>query len=549
MTAVEPNGGDLAWTHAALWESVAAHLPDAPAVIQDGVTLTWAAFDREADALAATLLAAGLGHHAKVAVYSTNRAEYLVAYYAAFKAGLAPFNVNFRYGPSEVGYLLSDGDAEAVIFERAFGDIIDQVRKDGDGVRVWIEIDGQGTRPNTLAYQDAVLATPAARPVRGAWGRSGDDLLILYTGGTTGMPKGVMWRQADLIGRGGYVANAAAGISPLEKPEFAGPRARLIPVRPRSLIACPLMHGTGLIAALTAFGFGGCVILAPAGKFDPAGVWSDVERYEATRLTIVGQPFAQPLLEALDANPGRWDLSSLKLIGSSGAMWSAENKQGLLRHIPDASMTDAFSSSEAMGMGVSTTVAGEVGSTARFTIGADCAVFDEAGRRVEPGSGQRGRVAVGGFLPLGYYNDAAKTAATFPTIEGRRWSMPGDWAEVDLDGGLILLGRGSQCINTGGEKVFPEEVEEALKRHPSVRDAAVSGVPDARFGERICALVELSGPTTEVQLIDHVRTTLAAYKAPRHILFVDAVARGANGKLDYAAVKATVLAGVGATAS
>lgn len=549
MTTLHLQNNDLAWNYAALWESVAAHLPDAPAIIQDGRILTWAQFDLEADALAATLLAAGLGPNAKVALYSTNRSEYLIACYAAFKAGLTPFNVNYRYGPSEVQYLLADGDAEAVVFEHAYAGVIEQVRANLPGVRAWIEIDGDGVRASALPYLNAVETTPSVRPVRASWGRSGDDQLILYTGGTTGMPKGVMWRQADLIGRGGYVANAGAGIPALDRPEDAGPRARMIPARPRSLIACPLMHGTGLIGALTALNFGGCVILAPPGKFDPARIWDDVERHQVTRLTIVGQPFAQPLLEALDANPGGWDLSSLKLIGSSGAMWAAENKQALLRHVPGASMTDAFSSSEAMGMGVSTTVAGGESKTALFTLGEDCAVFDDDGRRVTPGSGQRGRVAVGGFLPLGYYKDVAKTAATFPTIEGRRWSMPGDWATVDPDGGLILLGRGSQCINTGGEKVFPEEVEEALKRHPAVRDAAVTGVPDPRFGERICAVVERSAAVGEAELIEHVRSTLAPYKAPRHILFVETVMRGANGKLDYAAIKAAALAGVGLAAS
>jgi acyl-CoA synthetase (AMP-forming)/AMP-acid ligase II len=549
MTALDISPDDQMWTHATLWESVAAALPDTPVVIQDGRTLNWAAFDREADALAATLLAAGLTQGAKVAIYSTNRAEYLVACFAAFKTGLAPFNVNYRYGIAEVGYLLADGDAQAVIFEAAFAEVIERVRGDLPAVRAWIEIEGEGGGGDTLSYRDAVATTPSVRPVRASWGRSGEDQLILYTGGTTGMPKGVMWRQADLIGRGGYVANTGAGIPALDRPEHAGPRARMIPVRPRSLIACPLMHGTGLIAALTALNFGGCVILASPGKFDPARIWDDVEHHQATRLTIVGQPFAQPLLEALDANPDRWDLSSLKLIGSSGAMWAAENKQALLRHIPGASMTDAFSSSEAMGMGVSTTVAGGESNTARFTLGEDCAVFDDEGQRVTPGSGARGRVAVGGFLPLGYYKDPAKTAATFPVIEGRRWSMPGDWAEVDPDGGLILLGRGSQCINTGGEKVFPEEVEEALKRHPAVRDAAVTGVPDPRFGERICAVVERSAPAGETELIEHVRATLAPYKAPRHILFVDAVMRGANGKLDYIAVKAAALAAVGAAAT
>jgi acyl-coenzyme A synthetase/AMP-(fatty) acid ligase len=247
------------------------------------------------------------------------------------------------------------------------------------------------------------------------------------------------------------------------------------------------------------------------------------------------------MLEALEANPGRWDLSCVLMIGSSGAMWNVENKRGLIRHLPQVTLMDSFASSEAFGMGVSTmTAAGET-ATAKFMLGENAAVFTEDGRRVQPGSGERGRSAVGGFIPLGYYNDPKKTAETFPTFEGRRWSMPGDWATVEADGSISLLGRGNQCINTGGEKVFPEEVEEALKRHGSVRDAAVVGLPHPRFGETICAVVELrkgepQPPTEELRAF--VRDQLADYKAPRTVLFVDSVGRAPNGKLDYKAVKA-----------
>jgi acyl-CoA synthetase (AMP-forming)/AMP-acid ligase II len=227
------------------------------------------------------------------------------------------------------------------------------------------------------------------------------------------------------------------------------------------------------------------------------------------------------------------------MIGSSGAMWSHENKQGLLRHMPAVTLADAFASSEAMGLGASLTTVGAAKATAHFALGERCAVFDDAGQRVEPGSGVRGRVAVSGYLPLGYYKDPVKTAQTFPTIEGQRWSFPGDFAEVNSDGTLTLLGRGSQCINTGGEKVFPEEVEEALKRHAGVRDAAVVGLPDPRFGERVCAIVQLrrAGAASESDLISHIKAQLAAYKAPRHVIFVDELYRAPSGKLDYQATK------------
>ena len=250
------------------------------------------------------------------------------------------------------------------------------------------------------------------------------------------------------------------------------------------------------------------------------------------------------MLEALEANPGRWDLSTVQAMSSSGSMWSQENKRGLLSHCTNAMIFDSFGSSEAVGLGVSASAPGAEAQTAAFVIGPNCAVFTEEGRRVTPGSGERGLVAVTGFLPMGYYKDAEKTDKTFKTLEGQRWSVPGDWAEVNLDGTLKLLGRGSVCINTGGEKVFPEEVEEALKTHRDVRDAVVVGLPDARFGERICAVVETdgAGQPTLSELSEHVRGTLAGYKAPRDLVLVESIGRAPNGKVDYMAVKARAVA-------
>jgi fatty-acyl-CoA synthase len=253
------------------------------------------------------------------------------------------------------------------------------------------------------------------------------------------------------------------------------------------------------------------------------------------------------MLEALEAEPGRWDLSSVLSISSSGSMWSQENKRGLLSHCANATIFDSFGSSEAVGLGASTSTPGAEAPTAAFMLGPTCAVFTEDGRRVAPGSAERGLVAVSGFLPMGYYKDPEKSARTFLTFEGIRWSVPGDWAEVNEDGSLKLLGRGSQCINTGGEKVFPEEVEEALKTHSHVRDAVVVGVPDSRFGERICAVVEPDGEA-ELELADlsaHVRSRLAAYKAPRELVVVDSIGRAPNGKVDYKASRARALKALG----
>jgi fatty-acyl-CoA synthase len=286
----------------------------------------------------------------------------------------------------------------------------------------------------------------------------------------------------------------------------------------------------------------------PGRHFDAEQLWDEVHRHRVTSIAIVGLPFAQPMLEALERNPGRWDLSCIATIGSSGAMWSQENKRALLKFMPQAMLTDAFSSSEAVGMGMSVSLAANESQTAAFIAGPECAVFTEDHRRVQPGSGERGMTAVGGFLPLGYYKDEEKTRRTFITVEGKRWSIPGDWATVEADGSLRLLGRGSVCINTGGEKVFPEEVEEALKRHPAVRDAAAIGMPDPRFGERVCAVVELQPGASEPSLSElaaHVKAHLADYKAPRALVILDSLQRAPNGKLDYKTVKARALERLG----
>jgi acyl-CoA synthetase (AMP-forming)/AMP-acid ligase II len=272
------------------------------------------------------------------------------------------------------------------------------------------------------------------------------------------------------------------------------------------------------------------------------------DRHRATDVIIVGQAFARPILDALEATPGKYDLSSLALIVSSGAMWGQESKEDILRHIPQALVFDSYGSSEAIGLGGSVSGANDTEQTARFAIGPRAGVFTEDGRRVEPGSGEKGLVSVGGFIPLGYYKDEAKTAATFRTFEGRRWSVPGDWATVNEDGTVNLLGRGSLCINTGGEKVFPEEVEIALRTHPAIRDAVAVGIPNNRFGEAVCAIVETEGGATVTlpDINEYVKSKLAAYKAPRHLVVVDTIGRAPNGKVDYRKLKRAALERLGA---
>jgi acyl-CoA synthetase (AMP-forming)/AMP-acid ligase II len=539
------------FTYADVYEAIAAVQPDHPAIVQGERIVTWGAFDGHADALAADFIAAGLTEQSKVAAYLYNGPEYLETYYAAFKGGFAPFNVNYRYGAEELLYLLDNADAEAVVFHAAFAPILDSLRARLPLVKRYMAVSEPGHPvPDWAADYDLVIAkSPNDRPVKGPWGRSGDHILMLYTGGTTGMPKGVMWRQDEVFCALGQGGNILTGEPPIEAVnEIPARLADPAHHRPVGMAASPLMHGTGQFGALSSLSLGGTVSLLPSRKFSAEELWGEVEGHGVTRIGIVGLAFSTPMLDALEANPGRWNLDHVRFIGSSGSMWSQENKTGLLKHIPGCVLSDAFSSSEALGMGASQSGAGSAAQTARFTLGPNAVVFTEDGRRVVPGSGEQGMVAVGGRLPEGYYKDPEKTAKTFPTFEGRRWCMPGDWATVNEDGTLNLLGRGSVCINTGGEKVFPEEVEEALKRHADVRDAVVVGLPDVRFGERICAVIELTAGAAEPSLAEiaaHIKTQLADYKAPRSLVVVDTVGRAPNGKVDYKGVKARAMSALG----
>ncbi len=535
-----------AWTIADVWEAIAGAQPEKPALIQGPRVVTWGDFSRRADALAASLVAGGLGHQSKVAAYLYNAPEYLETYLASFKAGLVPFNTNFRYGAEELLYLFDNADAEAIVFHAGFAPLLEPIRARLGKVKKWIAVAEPGQVKPAWAedYEAIVSRAVPTRPFRAAWGRSPEDLMLLYTGGTTGMPKGVMWRQDDLFNVIGAGAHVRRAIPPLPSVQDAADRLPSLGPQRTALIACPLMHGTGLLSSVIVFNLGSAVAMLPARRFDAVELWREAERLKVDSVTVVGSAFAVPMLDALDANPGRWDLSSITVLSSSGSMWSQENKRGLLRHCGNAVIVDSWGSSEALGLGGSEFSAQAEVRTASFMIGPSCAVFTEDGRRVQPGSGEKGLVAVTGFLPLGYYKDPEKTAKTFRIMEGVRWSVPGDWAEVHADGTLTLLGRGSQCINTGGEKVFPEEVEEALKTHRAVRDAVVVGAPHPRYGEQICAVVELepgSPAPSPGQLAQHVKAQLAHYKAPREFVIVEAIGRAPNGKVDYKAAKDLVL--------
>jgi acyl-CoA synthetase (AMP-forming)/AMP-acid ligase II len=525
------------WNFADVWEWVADHFTLATAQLHGGQRTTWGEMDRRADGVAATLLAAGAQRQDKVAHYLYNAPAYLESMFGLYKVGLVPVNTNYRYGDDELVYLWTNCDAVAVIFHASLTERVERVRGRVPGVRTWLcvaDASGVACPEWAVAYEQAT--TSAAGRTAASWGRSGDDLYLLYTGGTTGMPKGVMWRQDDVI-----ASLDATSRNPLPaEPSEAALAERLTRPGPLNLPAAPLMHGTGAFNAMWNLTLAGSVVTLESRTFDVIELLDTCEQERVKSMSIVGDAFARPILRALDAEPDRWDISSLRVIVSSGVMWSAETKAGLLRHNPRLIMVDSLGSSEAISMANATTTAEGTSPTARFRLGPNTRVLTDDGRDVVPGSGERGRVALRGRTPIGYYKDPEKSAATFTVVDGVRYSIPGDWAEVAEDGAVVLLGRGSQSINTGGEKVYPEEVEEVLKRHPAIADAAVVGMPDERFGEAITALVEvLPGQSLDAaDVIAHVKAHLASYKAPKRVIEVPTVGRAANGKLDYRRLKA-----------
>jgi 3-oxocholest-4-en-26-oate---CoA ligase len=527
------------WNFADIWERIADRLPTAVALTDLRGSRSWREVDRRANALAEVLVnETGAEHQDKVALYLYNCPEYVESLFAIFKAALVPVNTNYRYADDELVYLWTNSDAVAVVFHGTFTERIDAIRSRVPGVRLFLHVDDGTTRCPSWARSYDEVAAGADRFVP-SWGRSGDDLLLLYTGGTTGMPKGVMWRQDDL-----FASLDGSSRNPLPADvNWSAFDARVTRPGPINLPGAPLMHGTGLFNAMSNLMIGGSVVTMAGRSFDPIELLETIQSYGVMSMSIVGDAFAKPILRALDEHPGRFDITSLRVIVSSGVMWSAETKAGLLRHNPRLIMIDSLGSSEAISMASSVTTSEGAETTASFKLGPHTRVLTEDGREVEAGSGELGRVALRGRTPVGYYKDEAKSAATFQVVNGVRYSIPGDWAEVDADGSIKLLGRGSQCINTGGEKVYPEEVEEAIKLHPSVADAAVVGVPDERFGQAICALVEpMPGATIdEAVLITHVKSHLSSFKAPKRVFPITSVNRAANGKLDYKALLAEAL--------
>jgi acyl-CoA synthetase (AMP-forming)/AMP-acid ligase II len=519
------------------------------ALVQGPQRLTWSALERRARNVAAWMLARGATHQGKVAVYTYNHPAYMEGVYAAMKAGLVPVNVNYRYREDELRYLLDNADAEIAIVHEDFAPLLAKIAAALPRLRGILVVSDAGAPPSAAALAGAEPYETVAttdRPAPAA-PRTPDDHLFLYTGGTTGMPKGVMWRQGDL-----YRRLAGGGLLPAPATREAFREHVCNPPMPmRLVIGPPLMHGTGWFTAVIAWLAGGAVILLDDPKrFDAHALFAVVEREKPTAITIVGDSFAKPMLRALDEAVRPYDLSSLMMISSSGVMWSQETKQRLLRFAPQVMLIDSFSSSEALGMGMSITTSAGVTETGQFQLSDTTRLFDERLQLLEAQPGTKGLVGVGGPQPVGYYKDPEKSARTFVETPHGRFSIPGDWAQVNADGRtLSLLGRGSVCINTGGEKVFPEEVEEVVKRFEGVRDCVVVGVPDERFGEAITAVVSTDGrPLAADGLKAFVKEHLAGYKAPKHVVIVDEVYRSPSGKADFKRTKAAAMAALGLAA-
>ncbi len=517
-----------------LFELVTDAVPEREALVCGARRLTYAQLDERANRLAHHLAAAGVGPGDHVAACLYNSTEYVETMLAAFKLRASAVNVNWRYVADELHYVLDDADAKAIVYDPRF-DALSEVRPRLSKLPTWIPVGPE---------YESVLA--ASSPGRGFGPRSADDLYTLYTGGTTGMPKGVLWRHDD------FLAASLGNLDGAVTAEEVTERARR--GRDRTLPACPLMHGAAQWVSLATFLAGNTVVYQDFGQ-DPRALVRLMAAERITVLAIVGDAVGRPLAQALMERAGpdspptprsadQLDLSTCRVVLTSGAFLSPDTKDTLLACLPGTFIYDTYGASESGSFARSVSGAGETPDQGRFSVGETSAVLDDDHKPVAPGSGGVGRVARSGHVALGYYGDPETTAATFPVIDGVRWVVTGDHATVepgpDGTGGTIrLLGRGSACINTGGEKVYPDEVEAALKSHPGVADAMVVGVPDERFGERVVALVvPAPGVAAEGEvppdLDAHVRKRVAGYKAPRTVLVTQEIERFPSGKPDYA---------------
>jgi acyl-CoA synthetase (AMP-forming)/AMP-acid ligase II len=515
----------MARNFADLFEHAVDVFGDRIALVSGGRQATYAEFEERSNRLAHYLSGLGVGPGDHIGLYAHNSLEAAETIIAACKLRATAININYRYTEKELQYMLGDADLVALVCDRRYAPLAAAVAPSAPGPRVVIE-DGSGADAGGATEYEAALA--GGSPERDFPARSDDDVYIIYTGGTTGYPKGVMWRHEDLWRTLAGGIDFLTGV-PLAD-EWEQSRKGLESGGLVRLTAAPLIHGAAQVAMLAALFAGDTVVLAP--RFDAHEVWRAIERYKVNLVFIIGDAMGRPLIEAY--HEGGYDASSMFAVSSSGALFSPVVKDAFAEALPNIVITDAIGSTETGFAGIAAVTAGAPqrgGPT--VAPGPEVIVLDEQGRPAPPG--QVGRLARGGHVPLGYYKDPDRTAAMLAVVDGKRYAVPGDLARLEEDGSVTLLGRGATCVNTGGEKVFPEEVESALKSCPDVFDALVIGVPDDLLGQRVAALVQLrEGRAADLPAIEaHVREQIAGYKVPRSIWLVDAISRGAAGKADY----------------
>tara|TARA_B100001758_G_C18380546_1_gene596961 strand:+ start:60 stop:1679 length:1620 start_codon:yes stop_codon:yes gene_type:complete len=522
---------------ASVWEMISDIIPENDALISGNEVVSWKDYDLMSSKIATALTRAGLSANSKAGLYLNNSNEYLIGQNAIFKIGGVPINVNYRYVAEELIYLLDNSDSEAVFYHACYSSRIKEISSSLPNVKAWIEVpDGtESNFTNALKYEELLENCEPMQRIQ----RDPDTIYMLYTGGTTGMPKGVMYKQGEFLvflfrtlKAMGY--DVPEDINNLEEQihNFKKDNAFI-----KSLVGCPLMHGTGMwLGAFLPLLLGGTAITSKNLGFDADQLWTQVEDTKTTNIVIVGDAFAKPMLTALeraDENGNPYDLSSVKVIISSGVMWSEEVKNGLLKY-HDMQLMDTMGSTEG-GMGSSVSSRDNPPKTAKFSINPGVIIIADDGEILEPGSEKIGLIGTSGLVPVGYYKDKKKSEETFREVNGIRYSFPGDYAKLEEDGTITLLGRGSNCINSAGEKIYPEEVEEALKRNDEIFDCLVVGVDDKKFGQRVVAIVstEKDKNISEDALIESTRQFIAGYKLPKEIIFVDEVQRAPNGKANY----------------
>ena len=532
----------MSWNLADLFESVVDVIPDRTAVVVPNApggrrSITFAAFEERANRLAHVLAEGGVRAGDKVGVYGYNTNEWAEAQWAAWKLSAVPVNVNYRYVEGELRYLFDNADLTAVVHGAEFSQRIAAVRDDCPLLQTCVAWeDASAADISICGALDYESALAAASPDRDFDPRSDDDLYMLYTGGTTGMPKGVMWRHEDFFKTTvGPMLTVLA--DPIERAEEVAERAPTNnPVIGFPL--APLMHGAAQWSSIESALGGNVMVLSAARRMDPVEVGGIVASEGAQVLNLVGDAQARPLADALEHLAGEVDLSGMFLISSGGAILSPAVKAKYAELLPHVILLDALGASETGFQG--SNAGSDAQGRPQFSFGDHTIVIDDDGNPTTPGDGVVGRLARRGHIPLGYYKDEAKTEETFPTINGQRWVIPGDMAITEADGKITLLGRGSVSINSGGEKIFPEEVELVIKGHPEIFDAVVVGVPDERWGERVTAVVVVRGevrPSVE-DVHDFAAELIASYKLPKALVFVDEMVRSPSGKADYRWAKA-----------